>query len=482
MLSEEIVRELAAIVGSDQVHGGPAELLAYSYDGTFQQHVPDLVLTPGSEDEVVRIMQVAARERIAVVPRGAGTSLTGGTIPEFGGLVLSLARMNRILEVDRVNSVAVVQPGVVTAHLQAAVEADGLFYPPDPASLQQSTIGGNVACNAGGPRCLKYGVTKDYVLGLRVVLPDGRLLRCGGKLIKNVTGYQLAQLFVGSEGTLGIVTEITLRLIPRPRQVATAAALFGSLDDASRAVTAVMAAGVIPVALEMIDQTCINLVEDFLQMGLPREAEAMLLLETDGNDETVVAADLERIAAVCRGEGATEVRTATTAAERDALWKARRSVSPALGRARPNKLGEDVVVPRSEIPAFVRRIVEISGRYDLPIPVFGHAGDGNLHPNILFDRARPGELERVESAAAEIFRAALELGGTLSGEHGIGTLKREFLEDDLGEVAVSLMVQLKRTLDPHGLLNPGKVFPQRDTPGHSGFLTALPSLEGLTPG
>jgi glycolate oxidase len=270
--------------------------------------------------------------------------------------------------------------------------------------------------------------------------------------------------------------------MPKPVVRATASALFDSLDDASRAVTAVMAAGVLPAALEMIDHTSLNLVEDFLQIGLPRQAEAMLLLEADGPDEATVQSEIERIAAVCRAEGAGEVSLATSAAEREALWRARRSVSPALGRARPNKLGEDIVVPRSEIPAMVRRIGEISQQHGLPIPVFGHAGDGNLHPNILFDKSRPGELERVEAAAADIFRAALALGGTLSGEHGIGTLKREFLQDDLGEVAVWAMEQLKRAFDPHGILNHGKVFPQQDDPARSGFLTALPTLEGLTPG
>jgi glycolate oxidase len=482
VLTDAVLAELRAICGAEHVHVGPAELVTYSYDGTFQQHVPEVAVTAGSDAEVQRIMELASRERIPVVPRGAGTSLTGGTIPLERGLVLSLARMNRIREIDPINSVAVVEPGVVTACLQTAVEAAGLFYPPDPASLQQSTLGGNVACNAGGPRCLKYGVTGDYVLGMRVVLADGRLLSLGGKMIKNVTGYQLAQLFVGSEGTLGTITELTLRLIPRPRAVATASALFDRLDDASRAITAVMAAGVLPVALELIDRTSLNLVEDYLQIGLPREAEALLLLEADGNEPAVVADELERIAAVCRESGAGEVRVATSAAEREQLWRARRAVSPALGRARPNKLGEDVVVPRSVIPEMVRRVGEIGAEHDLPIPVFGHAGDGNLHPNILFDRRRPGELERVESAAAAIFRAALELGGTLSGEHGIGTLKREFLEEDLGPVAVDLMRQIKQTFDPLGILNPGKMFPSRTGQAQSGFLTALPSLEGITPG
>jgi glycolate oxidase len=480
VLTEAIVNELRAIVGEEGIHIGPAERLAYSYDGTFQQHIPDIAVSPQSTDEVSRVVQVAARERIPVVSRGAGTSLTGGTIPVGGGLVLNLARMNRILEIDTVNTVAVVEAGCVTAKLQAAVEKQGLFYPPDPASLNQSSIGGNAACNAGGPRCLKYGVTKDYIVGMTVVLADGRVVRLGGKLMKNVTGYQLMQLFIGSEGTLGVITELIVRLIPLPTARSTAAAVFGRLEDASRAVTAILAAGILPVTLEMLDHISINAVEDYVAMGLPREAEAMLILETDGSDERVTRAEIDRITAICRREGALRVDAAQTAAERDNLWQARRAISGALGRLRPNKLGEDIVVPRSEIPEMVRRVGRISEEIGLPIAVFGHAGDGNLHPNILFDRRIPGELERVEEAAKRIFHAALELGGTLSGEHGIGTLKREFLEEDLGPVAVEISRRIKDALDPLGILNPHKVFPERGPV--SGFLTALPSMEGITPG
>jgi glycolate oxidase len=376
----------------------------------------------------------------------------------------------------------VVQPGVVTGDLQKAVEKIGLFYPPDPASLNQSTIGGNVACNAGGPRCLKYGVTKDYVLGVTVVLMDGKVLRLGGRTVKNVTGYQLVQLFVGSEGSLGVITEIILRLVPLPRYRSTAAAYFPALDAASEAVTAIMSAGILPATLEMMDRTTINVVEDYLNMGLPREAEALLLLEQDGNDEDAARAEVGRMASVCRELGATSVDVAQTPAERDNLWRARRAVSGALGRVRPNKLGEDIVVPRSKIPAMVRCIEQISERHGLPIAVFGHAGDGNLHPNILFDRRLDGELERVERAAADIFMAALDLGGTLSGEHGIGSLKREFLEDDLGKDTVDVMRAIKQTLDPKGLLNPHKIFPERPGGAHEDFLRALPTLEGWTPG
>ena len=482
-LKPGVLRELESIVGAAQVHAGPAELIAYSYDGTFQQARPDVAVTPGSTQEVAAIMALAERENIAVVPRGAGTSLSGGTIPVGGGIVLSLARMNQILEIDTVNTLARVQAGVVTATLQAAVEKIGLFYPPDPASLQQSTLGGNVACNAGGPRCLKYGVTKDYVLGMTVVLVDGRVLRLGGKLLKNVTGYQLTQLFIGSEGSLGAITELILRLLPLPRRRCTAAAYFPSLDQAAQAVTSIMAAGILPATLEMMDQTTINVVEDYLQIGLPREAEAMLILEQDGNEAGAVLKEVERMGAVCRDCGAVDVRVAADAAAREQIWQARRAVSGALGRVRPNKLGEDIVVPRSEIPAMVRRIGAVAAETGLPIAVFGHAGDGNLHPNILFDRRQPGEWERVERAAGAIFRAALELGGTLSGEHGIGTLKREFLEDDLGVDAVQIMRGIKQLLDPKGLLNPHKIFPEAGgDPSRTGFLSTLPALEGLTPG
>ena len=481
-LSKTVLSELERIVGADNVHAGPAQRIAYSFDATFPQDVPDVALTPGSTEEVAALLQLASRENIPVHPRGAGSSLSGGAAPLGGGISLSLARMNRILEIDPADTLAVVQPGVVTGDLQKAVEAVNLFYPPDPASLNQSTIGGNVACCAGGPRCLKYGVTKDYVLGLTVVLIDGRVLRLGGRTVKNVSGFQLVQLFVGSEGALGVVTEIILRLIPLPRFRSTAAAYFPSLDAASEAVTAVMSSGILPATLEMMDRTTINVVEDYLNLGLPRQAESLLLLEQDGNDADVARQDVQRMAGICRELGATDVQVAETATERDNLWRARRAVSGALGRVRPNKLGEDIVVPRSRIPDMVRQIEHISHTHNLPIAVFGHAGDGNLHPNILFDRRIPGELERVERAAADIFRAALDLGGALSGEHGIGSLKREFLVDDLGQDAVDLMKAIKQVFDPRGLLNPHKIFPENGSSSHDDFLRSLPTLEGWTPG
>lgn len=475
-----LVRELREVVDPGYVHTDPSEIIAYSYDGTFQQRRPDVAVSPASTEEVAAIVKLAQREKLPIIARGASSGLAGGTIPESGGIILNLARMDRILEIDTDNVCVTAQAGVVTLQLQQAVEKIGLFYPPDPASSRQSTIGGNVATNAGGPRCLKYGVTRDYVIGLTVVLASGEILKLGGKITKNATGYQLMQLFVGSEGTLGIVTEVTLKLAPLPRARVTAVATFARLTEASQAVSRVMASGILPATLELMDGTTINVVEDFLGIGLPRQAEALLLLEQDGGDERVARADVEQMAEICRGLGALDVTVAGSAEERDRLWQARRAVSAALGRLRPNKLGEDIVVPKSAIPEMIAAVREIAARHGLTIPVFGHAGDGNLHPNILFDLRNPEEVRRVEDAARDIFRAAIRLGGTLSGEHGIGTLKREFLAEAQGALAVDLSRQIKSVLDPNGLLNPGKVFPTGR--GTDGFLADLPTLAGATPG
>jgi glycolate oxidase len=479
-MNSALADDLKCVVDPGYVHTAPSEIIAYSYDGTFQQRRPDLAVSPISTEEVAAVVKLARQAKAPIIARGASSGLAGGTIPESGGIILNLARMDRILELDRDNVCVTAQAGVVTLQLQQAVEQAGLFYPPDPASSRQSTIGGNVATNAGGPRCLKYGVTRDYVIGLTVVLASGEILKLGGKITKNATGYQLMQLFVGSEGTLGIVTEVTLKLAPLPKARVTAVATFDKLTQASQAVSRVMASGILPATLELMDGTTINVVEDFLGAGLPRSAGAMLLLEQDGSDEGVARAEVERMAEVCRMLGATDVKVANTSAERDQLWRARRSVSAALGRLRPNKLGEDIVVPKSAIPEMVEAVREIAERYALPIPVFGHAGDGNLHPNILFDLRNPDEVRNVEHAARDIFRAAIRLGGTLSGEHGIGTLKREFLAEAQGDTAVELSRAIKRVFDPDGLLNPGKVFPSGR--GVEGFLADLPTLAGATPG
>ena len=483
MTVETVLKELRRTLGDDAVRTEPAALLAYSYDGTFQQSVPDAVVTPRTPEDVQTVLRLANQERIPVITRGAGTSLAGGTIPMSKGIVLVLAGMNRILEIDRANSVALVEPGVVTGDLQAAVEKEGLFYPPDPASLRQSTIGGNLSTNAGGPRGVKYGVTRDYVRGLTVVLADGTRLDLGGRIHKNATGYQLLHLFVGSEGTLGVVTQGILKLVSLPRHRRTARALFPSLDIASEGVTALLASVALPVTLEIMDRTTLEVVESSIGFPLDDSHQAMLIVEADGNDEASVVNEIESMAAALAESGASQVQVARTDEERDALWRARRAVSGALGSQAPNKLGEDIVVPRSQIPELVRRVQAISQEHGFRIAVFGHAGDGNLHPNFLFDMKREGELERLEAAAAAVFRAAVELGGTLSGEHGIGTLKREFLEDAVGSEPLKIMRSVKALLDPNNILNPHKLFPSEDAPNdHTGFLTTLPTLNDATPG
>lgn len=457
MVKRDVIVALSNIVGEEYVLTDPVDLACYAYDGTFEESRPDVVVLPASTDEVARTVVIAACHGIPIITRGMGSGLAGASVPIDGGMVLSLTRMNRILEIDQENMTATAQAGVITADLQEAVERVGLFYPPDPSSLKQSTLGGNAACCAGGPRCLKYGVTKDYVMGLEVVLANGDVLRTGGKTVKNVTGYDLTQLFVGSEGTLGIITELTVRLLPKPKAKRTATAIFPRLDDASNAVNKILTAGVLPATLEIMDDTTIGTVEDYLHIGLPRTVEAILIIETDG-DPQGAQREIETIAQICRENGASDVRVAKTQAESDELWRARRAVSPSLGRRRPNKLGEDIAVPRSAIPEMIRRIQDISRRHNLPIAVFGHAGDGNLHPNILFDRRDEDEMHHVEAATCEIFQAAVELGGTLSGEHGVGTLKRDFLEMAVGSVAVQVMRNIKCALDPQGILNPGKIF------------------------
>jgi glycolate oxidase len=454
-----LVEELMKVLPEGRVLDTPEDLAVFGYDGTWAGHRPDVVVAPLEAEEVAAAVRVAARMGVPVVARGGGTGLAGGSVPTEGGLVISTTRMNRVLEVDAANMVAVVQSGVVTAQLQAEVEKVGLFYPPDPQSLRQCTIGGNVATGAGGPRCLKYGTTKDYVLGLQVVLADGRMIRTGGKMIKIQSGYNLTQLFVGSEGTLGVVTEVTLRLIPKPRYRGTVMGVFGRLDDAAETVNRVLLAGITPLALEMMDNSCIRAVMAYRDFGLPADAEALLLIDQDGNDARVVQAELEEIAGLCRAGGAVDVRQAATPAEIEALWAGRRAVSPALARLKPNKLGEDISVPRAQIPAMVRRVTEIGAQHGLAIPLFGHIGDGNLHPNILCDLRDAEEMERVQRAARQIFDAAVELGGALSGEHGIGSLKRGFLSEGLDATTIEVMQRVKWALDPENRLNPRKIFP-----------------------
>ncbi|MEE8391892.1 MAG: FAD-linked oxidase C-terminal domain-containing protein [Anaerolineae bacterium] len=459
MLNESIIAELCGIVGKDGILSTPEDLVAYSFDGTFAEHRPDVVVLPTTTEQISQIMALASRERIPIVARGMATGLAAASVPFGGGIALSLTRMNRILEIDEMNMIAHVEAGVITADLQKAVERLGLFYPPDPSSIRQSTIGGNIACNAGGPRCLKYGITGDYVLGLTTVLADGRVLKSGGKAIKDVVGYDLNSLFTGSEGTLGIITEALLRLTAKPQFVRTACVEFLSLDDAARTVNAILTAGIVPATLEMMDETAIACIEEAMQLGLPLDVAAILIIETDGSDEDAVVREIEAIAHICQENGARAVNVARDEEERATLWKARRSISPSLARRAPNKLGEDITVPRSAIPEAIRRIKAISAKYGLPIVIFGHAGDGNLHPNILFDKRDPDQWAKVEPMVGELFDVALELGGTLSGEHGVGTLKRPYMEKALGPISLDVQRGIKQAFDPLNILNPGKVLP-----------------------
>jgi glycolate oxidase len=458
-MDTSIINKLKAIVGSEGVLYSAEDLAVYSYDGTFEEHLPDVVVLPRSTEQVSEVVKLANQERIPVVTRGMASGLAAASIPFRGGIALTMTRMNHLLEIDKINRTAHVEAGIVTADLQNAVEKVNLFYPPDPSSIRHSTIGGNIACNAGGPRCLKYGVTGDYVLGLTVVLADGSILRTGGKVIKDVVGYDLNALMTGSEGTLGIVTEALLRLTSKPEFSRTALVEFKFIADASKTVNAILSAGILPATLELMDETAIACIEEAMHLGLPLDVEGILLIETDGSDEQAVIREIEIVAEICKNMGAKQVKVAKNESERANLWKARRSVSPSLARKAPNKLGEDITVPLSEIPEAIRRLKEISAKYGLPIVIFGHAGDGNLHPNILFDKRNPIEMEKVKQIVAEEFNLALELNGTLSGEHGVGTLKRPYMERALGTVSITLQQRIKNVLDPNNILNPGKVFP-----------------------
>jgi len=456
MLSKAVKDELKAIVGEGRYFDNQEDLLLYSYDAFMVKGMPEVVLLPVSTAEVSRIMKVASREKIPVTPRGAGTNLTGGSVPTREGMVLSFTKMNRILDIDKENRHAVVQPGVINMEFQKELAKKGLYYPPDPGSMAVTTMGGNVAENAGGPRAVKYGVTKDYLLGLEVVLPSGEVLRTGGKTLKNVTGYNLTQLFCGSEGTLGLITEMTLKLIPLPETKRTLQAAYQSMGDAGKTVSKVFEIGILPVALEILDKTFINIIEDYTQLGLPREAEALLLIEVDGPESAVVPQS-ERLTKLCQEMGAHEVKVAKTVAENDEIWRARRSAYGAEARLRPTAIAEDCTVPVGNLVAMFQEVAKIAEKYKLLIPVVAHAGDGNLHPQILTDIRDKEEMERVMKAIDEISIKAVELGGTLTGEHGIGIAKREILPVELGEAAMEVTRNIKKAFDPLNIMNPDKV-------------------------
>ena len=422
----EIIRELKETLGQGRVLDSAVDRTVYAYDATWGEALPDVVVVPLSTAEVSATLRIAQRERIPVVPRGAGSGLSGGAVPVEGGICLSLTRMNRILEINPDELVAVVQPGVVNMDLQDAAAKLGLFFPPDPASWYMATLGGNVAENAGGPRCLKYGVTKDYVLGLEVVLADGRIMRTGGRTIKNVAGYDLTGLLIGSEGTLGVVTEIILKLLPKPAGRATVMGIFDEIQQACGAVNRVITCGVLPLTTEIMDGDCIQALQSQWDYGLPGDVDAVLLIDVEGWPEAL-AQESEIVAEACRAAGARQVRRARDEAEAEQLWAGRRAISAALSNL-GDKLGEDIAVPRSRIPEMVQCIRDIGKRYNLRTPIFGHIGDGNLHPYLICDRMDAEMMQRVRKAAGDIFDAAIQLGGTLSGEHGIGLAKRDYLE------------------------------------------------------
>lgn len=454
-MKDSIRREFSQIVGTERATSRPEDLVAYSYDSHVDEHRPDLVLFPVSTEEVSQIMKVAYREAIPVTARGSGTNLAGESVPVRGGIVVVFTRMDRIVAIDEQNRTARVQPGVINFEFQQAVEQRGLMYPPDPSSWKMATMGGTVATNAGGPRTLKYGVTRDYILGLTVVLANGDVLKTGGTTIKNVTGYDLTRLMCGSEGTLGLITEIIVRLIPKPMASRTVQAVFHRLEDSSDAVAAIIAQGIVPASLELMDRVIVSAVEADSPTGLPTDAEGVLLIEVDG-DPAGLDLEVEKIMKILQSRNASQVRSASSAMEAERLWTARRSVFSAMARLRPSVVTEDATVPVSNLTAMLRKIREISERHSIQVGVVAHAGDGNLHPLILFDQRDEAERKRVEKATEEIFREALGLGGTLSGEHGIGLAKKPFLSLEFDPVALSITKRIKESLDLKGILNPGK--------------------------
>ncbi len=453
-------RELEAIVGPGAVLSDPDELLVYESDGlTLFRALADFVVFPTSTEHVAAVVKLANREGLPFVARGAGTGLSGGCLPAEGGLVLSMMRMSRVLEVDYENQFAVVEPGLVNLHLSWKVGAHGYYYAPDPSSQQACTIGGNIAENSGGPHTLKYGVTTNHVLGIEVVLPDGEVVWLGGRT-REGPGYDLVGVFVGSEGTFGIATKIVVRILKKPPAVKTVLAVFDEIDQASAAVSAIIARGLVPAAVEMIDQLTIQAVEDAFGCGYPRDAAAALLVELDGL-QLGLDAQAERIVAACRDSGAREVRTARDENERALLWKGRKSAFGAYGRVSPAYMVMDGVIPRTKLPYVLRRVNEIVAAHGLRVGNVFHAGDGNLHPNILYDPRKPGEEARVVEAGAQIMKVCAEVGGSISGEHGIGLEKSDFMPFIFSAADLAFMQRLKHAFNPTGLCNPGKVFPTK---------------------
>jgi glycolate oxidase len=455
-MQDSIKQAIIEIVGKENYSESLIDLVTYSYDASDHNHRPGVAVWPSTKEQISAILSLANKHPFPVTPRGAGTGLAGGAVPAHGGLVLDLCRMNRIVDIRISDRLVVVQPGVVYADLEKALTPFGFFFPPDPASGNACTLGGNVATNAGGIRGAKYGVTRDYVLGLEVVLPDGRITQTGSFCMKSVSGYDLTRLFVGSEGTLGVITEITLRINPRPTAYKTGLAQFADLEQAGKAVIDIMHSGIIPSVLEILDENTIRVLRDRGALNLPNVA-AIILVETDGHTEAEVAFQMDKIVAAFQKNGALHVQKAASREERDNLWRLRKSASSAAGRLRPANVSEDVTVPLTKVPDLLTGVSAIVGKYDLPFVVFGHAGDGNLHPKIMYDPSDPDQVKHVAHATDEIFTLTCHLGGTLTGEHGIGLAKASYMGLEHDAASIEVMRSIKKLLDPNNILNPGKM-------------------------
>jgi glycolate oxidase len=457
MPQTELIRQLRAIVGAPYVLVEKEDVIVYEQDGSIFQIMPEIVVLPGNVEEVSAVVKAAKHANVPIVPRGSGTGLAGGAVPAEGGIILSLARLNRILSIDVENRIAVVEPGVINVDVTKAVAKEGFFYAPDPSSQAACSIGGNVANNSGGPHTLAYGVTTNHILGVEVVLDDGQILWLGGE-VPDTPGYDLCGVFVGSEGTMGIVTKAIVRLMQTRESVRTLLAIFDQMDAATQTVVEITAAGIIPAALEMMDRTTIEAVERGAPVGFPRDAEAVLIVEVEGlSEHTARSVHLAR--SVCERNGAREVRVAKDDSERQLLWKGRKGAFGAMGVLAPNYYVQDGVVPRSKLPEMMRRVAEISKQFNLRIANVFHAGDGNLHPNILFDMRNPGELDRVIEAGAATLRACIELGGSITGEHGIGLEKKAYIGLLFSETDLEAMTRVRKAFDPDGRFNPAKLFP-----------------------
>ena len=456
-MNGQVVKELEEIVGAANVSTAVTDKITHSYDATQRRCLPDVVVYATTTDQVAKVVKLANRCKIPVLPRGAGSGFTGGSLPVQGGIVLVLTRMDKILDIDCENLTAEVEPGVVTGELQRQVEKLGLFYPPDPASKEFSTLGGNVAECAGGPRCVKYGVTKDYIMGLEVVTPTGDIIHTGGKTLKNVVGYDLTKLFVGSEGTLGIVTKIILKLLPKPAAKKTMLVQFETIEGAAKAVAAIIGAKIIPTTLEFLDGATIDCIRSTSPIALPETCRAVLIIEVDG-DADMLDPQITRIRDVIQHLGILAVKIAATHEESEEIWQVRRNVSPSLRRVNPDKFNEDIVVPRSKVPDMIRALEKLSTEYGVPIVNFGHAGDGNIHVNIMVDLQQVGMAEKVDEVLDKVFQAAIDLHGSISGEHGIGTAKAKYLGMELDGTTIAYMRRIKDAFDPNHILNPGKIF------------------------